>query len=46
MVKGRTQYSDEDKASAMTLLAVYNGNVKRAARNTHATNVHKGRMIE
>jgi transposase-like protein len=28
----RTQYSDDDKASALVLLAVYNGNVKRAAR--------------
>lgn len=28
----RANYSDEEKASALTLLAVYNGNVKRAAR--------------
>jgi transposase-like protein len=27
----RVSYSDDDKASALALLAVYNGNVKRAA---------------
>jgi len=31
-VKGRAQYLDEEKASALALLAVYNGNVKRTAR--------------
>jgi transposase-like protein len=31
-VKGRAQYLDEEKASALVLLAVYNGNVKRTAR--------------
>jgi transposase-like protein len=30
-VKSRASYSDEEKASALTLLAVYNGNVKRTA---------------
>ncbi|MFL6282750.1 MAG: helix-turn-helix domain-containing protein [Pyrinomonadaceae bacterium] len=28
----RTQYSDDEKASALTLLAVNNGNLKRTAR--------------
>lgn len=28
----RVKYSDDEKASALTLLAVNNGNVKRAAR--------------
>jgi transposase-like protein len=31
-VKTRVQYSDEEKASALVLLAVYNGNLKRTAR--------------
>jgi hypothetical protein len=30
-LKRRASYSDEEKASALTLLAVYNGNVKRTA---------------
>ena len=31
-LKRRASYSDEEKASALTLLAVNNGNVKRTAR--------------
>jgi transposase-like protein len=32
-MKTRAQYSDEEKASALVLLAVYNGNLKRTARS-------------
>jgi transposase-like protein len=32
VLKNRIKYSDDEKASALTLLAVNNGNVKRTAR--------------
>lgn len=31
--RGRARYSDEEKAGALTILAVNNGNVKRTARS-------------